>query len=63
MTVDVVAKLKPRSVGELLDQAIRLYRANFFKFVAVTAVVQVPMTLLNLVFVAITMSSSVMQLF
>lgn len=40
--------LRPLSLGELLDQAIRLYRRNFFKFVGIIALVQIPVTLLSL---------------
>ena len=36
------------SIGDLLDEAIRLYRYNFIPFVGVVAVVQVPVLLLNL---------------
>lgn len=34
-------------IGELFDQAIRIYRRNFFKFIAILAVVQIPLTLLQ----------------
>ncbi len=40
--------LRPMSVGDLLDEAIRLYRLNFIPFVGVVAVVQVPVLLLGL---------------
>ncbi len=40
--------LRPMSIGDLLDEAIRLYRRNFIPFVGVVAVVQVPVLLLNL---------------
>lgn len=32
--------LKPRGIGELFDQAIRLYRNNFLKFIGIIAVAQ-----------------------
>ncbi len=35
-------------MGELLDHAFRLYRRNFFTFIGIIAVVQVPLTLLTL---------------
>jgi hypothetical protein len=35
-------------VGELLDQAIRLYRRNFLTFVGIVALVQAPMMLLQM---------------
>lgn len=40
--------LRPLSLGELLDQAIRLYRRNFFKFIGIIAIVQIPVTILTL---------------
>ena len=42
--------LRPLGFGELLDAAIRLYRRNFLKFVGIIALVQIPITLLNLFF-------------
>jgi hypothetical protein len=41
--------LRPLSLGELLDQAIRLYRRNFFKFIGIIAIVQIPITIIGLV--------------
>lgn len=46
--------LRPLGLGELLDQAIRLYRRNFFKFIGIIAIVQIPMTLLSLALTIIT---------
>jgi hypothetical protein len=40
--------LRPFSLGELLDRAIRLYRQNFIKFLGIMAIVQVPISLLQL---------------
>jgi hypothetical protein len=42
-------KLQPLSIGELLDRAIRLYRRNFLTLVGIVALVQIPLTLVNLV--------------
>src|SRR5438094_3618535 len=39
-------RLRPRDMGGILDQAFRLYRANFLPFLAVTAIVHVPAQLL-----------------
>ena len=39
--------LRPLSLGELLDQAFRLYRRYFFIFVAIYAVVEIPLTVLE----------------
>lgn len=48
MTTDALPKLRPLGIGQLLDQAIRLYRRNFLKFIGIIAVVQIPLTLFNL---------------
>ncbi len=42
-------KLQPLSIGELLDRAIRLYRRNFLTLVGIVALVQIPLTLVQLV--------------
>lgn len=49
-----VASLRPRGIGELLDQAIRLYRANFWTFLGIIAVVQIPTSLLGIAAGALT---------
>ena len=48
MTVSPVPQLRPLGMGQLLDQALRLYRRNFLKFVGIIAVVQIPLGLLQL---------------
>jgi len=48
MTVDNVPHLRPLGLGELLDQAIRLYRNNFLKFIGIIAIVLIPLTLVQL---------------
>ncbi len=48
MTNAALPLLRPMRMGELLDQAIRLYRKNFFTFVGITALVEVPVSLLPL---------------
>jgi hypothetical protein len=40
--------LRPRGIGELLDGAFTLYRRNFLLLVAIAAVVQVPLAVLQL---------------
>lgn len=47
MTTAAMPTLRPLGLGELLDQAIRLYRRNFFKFIGIVAVVQVPLALIQ----------------
>lgn len=42
--------LRPLSMGQLLDRAIALYRRNFLTFVGIVALVQVPVSLLQLLF-------------
>ena len=39
-------ELRPRSVTEIVDETFRLYRSNFLHFVAVSAVIQVPLGIL-----------------
>jgi hypothetical protein len=41
----VLSRLRPRSVGEILDQAFRVYRKHFLTFLAIIAVVHVPLQL------------------
>lgn len=41
--------LRPLTIGELLDRAIRLYRQNFFKFIGIIAIVQIPITIISLI--------------
>lgn len=45
-----MSTLRPLGIGELLDQAIRLYRKNFLSFIGIIAVVQVPLSLFQLFF-------------
>lgn len=44
-TDPIISRLRPRSVQEILDQAFRLYRRYFFTFLAITAVVFVPVNM------------------
>jgi hypothetical protein len=46
MSESSLPALRPMRVGELLDQAIRLYRKNFFTFVGIIALVYIPVSLL-----------------
>jgi hypothetical protein len=43
-----VPALRPLRIGELLDRAIRLYRANFLTFIGIVAVMYVPLTILQI---------------
>ncbi len=49
--------MKPRGIGELFDQAIRLYRNNFLKFIGIIAVVQIPIQSINLLISVLTYGS------
>jgi hypothetical protein len=58
MTLNTTPRLRPLGLGELLDQAIRLYRRNFLRFIGIVAVILIPLTLLQigylLIFVDVT---------
>ena len=42
-------ELRPLSMGQLLDRAIRLYRNNFWTFTGIVALTQIPATILNII--------------
>jgi hypothetical protein len=46
-TPQTLPTLRPLRLGELLDQAIRLYRQNFLTFIGIIALVYVPLTVLQ----------------
>ncbi len=46
-------ELRPLSIGEILDRAIRLYRHKFLVFIGIIAIVQVPLSILQLLIAAI----------
>lgn len=50
--------LRPLRQGEILDRAIRLYRRHFLQFVAMLALVQVPVVLLQTAVSLVTLSGS-----
>lgn len=56
MTVATAPPLRPLGIGELLDRAIRLYRQNFLKFIGIIAIMQVPLSALQLVTSLLTVS-------
>lgn len=43
----IISRLRPRSMGEMLDGAFRLYRRHFLTFLLIVAVVYVPVLLLS----------------
>lgn len=58
----IISRLRPRSVQEIIDQAFRLYRRYFFTFLAITAVVFVPVNMVvQLLNVALQGSSTTLQ--
>lgn len=58
----IISRLRPRSVQEIIDQAFRLYRRYFFTFLAITAIVFVPVNLsVQLMSVALEGSSTSLQ--
>jgi hypothetical protein len=48
MSTERILEFQPRTIGQLLDQAIRLYRNNFWTFTGIIALMQVPFTLIQL---------------
>jgi len=57
MENQTVPTLRPLRLGELLDQAIRLYRRNFTTFIGIIALVYVPLMILQTASSAIMTSS------
>ena len=57
MTATSMPTLRPLGIGELLDQAIRLYRRNFLSFIGIIAVVQIPLGLLQFVLSLVTLQT------
>src|SRR5689334_9936669 len=43
----IISRLRPRDMAGILDQAFRLYRANFLTFLAIVAVVFVPVEIIT----------------
>ncbi len=61
MTMETIPHLRPLGVGQLLDQAIRLYRRHFWKFIGIIAIVEIPATLLSLAFSLLSTSDVLSQ--
>lgn len=47
LQTDIISRLRPRTVGEIIDGAFRLYRRNFRVFLLIVAVVYLPVRLLS----------------
>src|SRR5436305_13762564 len=43
----IISRLRPRDMMGILDQAFRLYRGNFLTFLAIVAVVFVPIEIIS----------------
>src|SRR6058998_2888513 len=43
----IISRLRPRDMMGILDQSFRLYRRNFLTFLAIVAIVFVPIELLS----------------
>ena len=43
-----VRNLEPRNLSAILDEAFRIYSKNFLRFITIAAIVQVPVTVINL---------------
>lgn len=56
-TSPAIPSLRPLRIGELLDRAIRLYRANFLTFIGIVALVYVPLMVLQVASSALFSSS------
>lgn len=50
-------RLRPMDLGDLLDQALALYRSNFTLFAGIAAVLGVPQAILNVIVTAVTPSN------
>ena len=55
-------RLHPLGIGEMLDQAVRIYRSNFINFIGIIAIVQIPISVLNLILSLLTASSTAASL-
>jgi len=47
-SVTPLPRLRPMSIGDMFDAAFRLYRKHFVTFIGIAALLQVPMTILQL---------------
>lgn len=52
--------IRPMTLGEILDKAIRLYRQNFLKFIGIYAIPYIPLVLVQMV-ISVIYTSSVLQ--
>jgi hypothetical protein len=58
----IISRVRPRNLTGILDQAFRLYRRNFLTFLAIVAVVFVPIQIITQILTVISQSQSTGQL-
>lgn len=58
MEAPALPVLRPLRLGELLDQAVRMYRRNFLTFVGIIALVYIPFALLQILFSFLSLASA-----
>lgn len=44
------ARFEPMSIGRILDQVFRIYKDHFIRFIAIIAVIQIPISLVSLLY-------------
>lgn len=52
--------IRPMTLGEILDRAIRLYRQNFLKFIGIYAIPYIPLVLFQMI-LSVLMTSSLLE--
>lgn len=57
--MQAIATLRPLTIGQMIDRTVRLYRRNFWTFLGIVALVQVPILVLSL----LNISSTFMDMF
>jgi len=50
METNPASHLKPLGMGQIIDRAVRLYRENFFHYVGIVALAQIPMLIFGITF-------------
>ena len=58
-----VSSLKPLSMGQLLDRAIRLYRNNFLLFIGIVTLTQIPASAFTVLLVIVTTNPTFIETF
>ena len=50
MNMNPVMTLKPLGMGQIIDRAVRLYRQNFWQYIGIVALAQIPMLIFSATF-------------